>query len=84
MTCPMWMANMQGGLSRAAKLCQILNKSTPTIRTLSSSRVLFDQPGEVKLTSERYPKLARGQFASLEEVDLQRFRDILGPGRSCQ
>ena len=78
----MWMANMQRGLSRAAKLCQILNKSTPNIRTLSSSRVLFDQSGEVKLTSERYPKLARGQFASLEEVDSQRFRDILGPGRS--
>ena len=73
---------MQGGLSRAANFCQILNKSMPSIRRLSSSRVLCDQPGEVKLTSERYPKLARGQFASLEEADLQRFRDILGPGRS--
>merc|ERR1712038_1480680 len=29
----------------------------------------------------RHPKLARGQFASLEDADLQRFRDILGPGR---
>lgn len=36
---------------------------------------------EVKLTSERYPNLARGNFAVLEESDLQTFRDILGPGR---
>jgi len=35
----------------------------------------------VQLTSERYPGLSRGNFASLEETDLQRFRDILGPGR---
>ena len=77
MTATMWMARGQG-VTRAAKIC--LMKTTLPIRTLSSSRALLDLAGEVKLTSERYPRLARGQFASLEEADLQRFRDILGPG----
>jgi len=78
MTATMWMARGQG-VTKAAKIC--LLKTTPPIRTLSSSKALLDLAGEVKLTSERYPRLARGQFASLEEADLQRFRDILGPGR---
>ena len=65
------------GVTSAAKICLM---KTPPIRTLSSSKALFDLTGEVKLTSERYPRLARGQFASLEEADLQMFRNILGPG----
>ena len=78
MTATMWIASRQGGATRAAKMW-LTNSSIPS-RTLSSSSTLLDQAGEVKLTSERYPRLARGQFASLEEADLQRFRDILGPG----
>ena len=77
MTATMWIARRQG-VTRAAKMC-LVNTAIPS-RTLSSSKVLLDQAGEVKLTSERYPRLARGNFASLEEADLQRFRDILGPG----
>ena len=76
----MWVARRQE-FTRAAKIC-LLN-TTVANRTISTSNALFDQQGEVKLTSERYPRLARGQFASLEEADLQRFRDILGPGDIC-
>ena len=78
MTATMWMASKQGATRAAAKMC-LMNRVILS-RTLSSSKTLLDQAGEVKLTSERYPRLARGQFASLEEADLQRFRDILGPG----
>ena len=78
MTASMWIVRRQG-VTRAAKMC-LLNTTAIPSRTLSSSKVLLDQAGEVKLTSERYPRLARGNFASLEEADLQRFRDILGPG----
>ena len=73
----MWMARGHQWVTRAAK---IVNTTKIPSRTLSTNKVLLEQAGEVKLTSERYPRLARGNFASLEEADLQRFKDILGPG----
>jgi len=36
---------------------------------------------QVMLTSERYPKLSRGNFALLEEDDLKEFESILDEGR---
>jgi len=47
-------------------------------RTLSTFSALASQ---VKLTSERYPNLARGNFAVLDDSDLEQFENILDSGR---
>ena len=47
-------------------------------RTLSTFNALASQ---VKLTSERYPNLARGNFAVLEDSDLKQFESILDAGK---
>jgi len=47
-------------------------------RTFSTALGLSSQ---VKLTSERYPNLKRGNFASLNSEDIQAFQAILDPGR---
>eukprot|EP00091_Calanus_sinicus_P016835 TRINITY_DN36429_c0_g1_i1.p1 TRINITY_DN36429_c0_g1~~TRINITY_DN36429_c0_g1_i1.p1 ORF type:complete len:160 (+),score=6.08 TRINITY_DN36429_c0_g1_i1:11-490(+) len=47
-------------------------------RTLSTFSALGSQ---VKLTSERYPNLARGNFATLDDSDLKQFENILDAGR---
>ena len=46
-------------------------------RTFSSAAALSSQ---VKLTSERYPNLKRGNFASLNDEDIKAFQAILEPG----
>ena len=46
-------------------------------RTFSKALGLSSQ---VKLTSERYPNLKRGNFASLNSEDIQAFQAILDPG----
>ena len=38
--------------------------------------------GPVQLTSERYPNLKRGDFASLTSDDIKTFQSILDPGES--
>jgi len=47
-------------------------------RPLSTTSALCSQ---VKLTSERYPNLARGNYATLDESDLKQFENILDAGR---
>ena len=47
-------------------------------RTLSTFSALGSQ---VKLTSERYPNLARGNFATLDDSDLKQFENILDAGK---
>ena len=46
-------------------------------RTFSTALGLASQ---VKLTSERYPNLKRGNFASLTSEDITAFQAILDPG----
>ena len=46
-------------------------------RTFTTALGLSSQ---VKLTSERYPNLKRGNFASLNSEDIQAFQAILDPG----
>ena len=46
-------------------------------RTVTTSLGLASQ---VKLTSERYPNLKRGNFASLNSEDIKAFQAILEPG----
>ena len=46
-------------------------------RTFSTSLGLASQ---VRLTSERYPNLKRGNFASLNSEDIKAFQAILEPG----
>lgn len=46
-------------------------------RTFTTSLGLASQ---VKLTSERYPNLKRGNFASLNNEDIKAFQAILEPG----
>ena len=46
-------------------------------RTFSTAQGLASQ---VKLTSERYPNLKRGNFASLNSEDIKTFQAILDPG----
>jgi len=48
------------------------NKNLSTFSFLAS---------QTKLTSERYPNLVRGDFATLEDSDLKSFENILDPGR---
>jgi len=47
-------------------------------RTFTTFSVLRSQ---TKLTSERYPNLARGNFAVLDDADLKHFEGILDSGR---
>ena len=46
-------------------------------RTFSTALGLASQ---VKLTSERYPNLKRGNFSSLNSEDIKAFQAILDPG----
>ena len=47
-------------------------------RTFTTFSVLRSQ---TKLTSERYPNLARGNFAVLDDADLKHFEGILDSGK---
>jgi len=49
-------------------------------RTFSTCSAL-ESRGPVQLTSERYPNLKRGDFASLTSDDVKTFQSILDPGR---
>lgn len=46
-------------------------------RLLSTCSVLSSK---VQLTSERYPNLKRGNYASLTDEDIKSFQTILDPG----
>ena len=61
----------------AVNCARVLVREFLQRRTFTSAAALASQ---VKLTSERYPNLKRGNFATLNEEDLEVFRGILDPG----
>ena len=56
---------------------RVLVKEFLQRRTFSSAAALSSQ---VKLTSERYPNLKRGNFSVVSEDDIRAFKEILDPG----
>ena len=49
------------------------------VTAMSIARRAMSSAAAVELTSHRYPGLKRGQFAKIEQGDLDHFRAVLGP-----
>ena len=49
------------------------------VTAMSIARRAMSSAAAVELTSQRYPGLKRGQFAKIEQGDLDHFRAVLGP-----
>jgi len=67
-------------MSSSINLCRIARHYASTgLRTFSTCGA--GSCSSVKLTSERYPNLKRGNFSSLSDEDISTFQNILDPGR---